>query len=242
MKVFGTTMVLVLAVMLAGCVSPANLMQVAGSGNPVTVDQDLAGFTKVRAATAFEVTIKQGPDYRVVITVDDNIKPYLDVRVDGDTLNISLKPNTVLGVGSNRLQADVTMPALEALEVSGASRADLSGFESKADLSLRASGASRIQGTITAGDVTADLSGASQLGLKGQGGDLKLDASGASNANLSDFPVGDADVQLSGASRAQVNMEGTLDADVSGASGLKYAGEVRLGNVETSGASNVEMQ
>ena len=53
------------------------------------------------------------------------------------------------------------------------------------------------------------------------------------------FPVHNADVKLSGASQATVNLDGRLDADLSGASHLEYIGEPTMGVMTTSGASTV---
>jgi hypothetical protein len=90
------------------------------------------------------------------------------------------------------------------------------------------------------GDLSAEVSGASQLTLDGSGGDLTLDVSGASRADLSQFVVGDANVQASGASQVTVNVEGRLDADASGASRILYRGNPTLGRIESSGASRVD--
>jgi len=66
-----------------------------------------------------------------------------------------------------------------------------------------------------------------------------LEFSDASNLDLTSFQVNDADVNLSGASHVTVNPTGRLDVDASGASNLQYLGEPTLGNINTSGGSNV---
>jgi hypothetical protein len=52
--------------------------------------------------------------------------------------------------------------------------------------------------------------------------------------------VGNADVILSGASDATINLAGRLDADLSGASKLEYIGEPTLGVMDATGASTVK--
>ena len=51
--------------------------------------------------------------------------------------------------------------------------------------------------------------------------------------------VNNADVRLSGATSGTVNLNGRLDADLSGASKLSYLGEPTMGNINTSGASTL---
>jgi len=51
--------------------------------------------------------------------------------------------------------------------------------------------------------------------------------------------VGDSDIDLSGASKVKIAMDGTLNARLSGASALEYAGNVVLGRKSTWGASKI---
>lgn len=69
--------------------------------------------------------------------------------------------------------------------------------------------------------------------------DLFISASGASLLDLSDFPVHDVDVILSGASRATVNLDSTLDATLSGASQLLYMGSFDMGDIHMSSSSTM---
>jgi hypothetical protein len=232
-------LLVVMVLLLTGCLTPGAFVRVAGSGVPVTQEYDFNGFTKVQAGSAFQVDVKQGETYGVAVTVDKNLQPYLDVRMEGDTLRIFLKPGISLSTGASEMQAEVTMPELAGLDFSGASRANVSGFDSIADLMLQASGASRIDGDLTAGVVQLNLSGASRAMLRGAGDLLDLKASGASDAALRDFPVNEATVNLSGASRADVEVNGPLDVEVSGASRVTYGGDTDLGSVDSSGASDV---
>jgi hypothetical protein len=224
--------------LLVGCTTAAG-PKIVGSGNRVTVDKDLSGFSKVEASSAFQVEITHSQDYGVVITVDEKIEPYLDVTVQGDTLRISLRPGLKLSAAAFPLHAVVTMPRLTGLELNGATRTTIGGFKSGERLGVKISGASQLQGDIETGDVDFGISGASRVALSGKGQKMALEVSGASQGSLDDFVVSEATVELSGASHATVNVTGKLDADVSGASGLRYAGSPTLGSVKSSGSSSI---
>ena len=90
-----------------------------------------------------------------------------------------------------------------------------------------------------AGDAIFMLSGASKVELDGSAKDINVNASGASQVKLSRFSVDNAQVLLSGASTGTIYLDGTLDADLSGASKLSYIGEPTMGNVNTSGGSTL---
>ena len=77
--------------------------------------------------------------------------------------------------------------------------------------------------------------------LEGSATGLTIAGSGASSLDLADFTVNTADVTLSGASEATVNVQERIDpVDVSGASRLRYLGDPALGDVSTSGGSSVD--
>jgi hypothetical protein len=208
-----------------------------GSGNLETEEYAFTNFTKVEIGSAFEFEVNQSGSYSINVTADDNVMDYVQVSQVGQTLKIRL--STVTWFGPVTLRASVTLPQLHGLTASGASRGTVSGFTSTEDLDITVSGASRLTGDITAGNVEFDISGASTIQLEGSADDMAADVSGASSFNLGDFTVNNADVDFSGASSGTVNLDGTLDADLSGASRLWYIGEPTMGTIDTSGASTI---
>lgn len=231
----------VLVLLLTGCCGiTLPELPVTGSGRVVTLEEDVAGFEEVDVSHSFEVDITRGESFSVVVRVDDNLRERLQVVKRGNALMIGLEPGTLPNLGKATLEAEVTMPELTGIELSGASHVTIAGFESAKPLDVHASGASELRGDIEAGEARFDVSGASRVGLKGSANDLIVDGSGASRIDLSGFDVVDAEVDLSGASTARVRAGGRLDAQASGASHVTYAGSPSLGRAETSGASSVK--
>jgi hypothetical protein len=226
---------LLAAALVAGCAP----VSITGSGDVVTREEEITDFQEVSISHSFEVDITQGDSFSVVIQVDDNIVKHLEVVKQGDTLRIGLKPGRSYNVRSATLQAEVTMPELRRLDLSGGSDATLTGFKSTAALDVDLSGASSLRGDIEAGDARFDLSGGSDLTLTGSAQDVTIDASGSSELDLADFPVADVDVHASGSSNVTLNLGGRLDVDASGASHVIYLGSPTLGKIDTSGSSTV---
>jgi hypothetical protein len=208
-----------------------------GSGNLETEEYGFANFTRIEISSAFEFEIKQSSSYSINVTADDNVIDYVQVSQDGQTLRIRLV--TVPSLRLVTLRASVAIPQLHGLTVSGASRGTVSDFSSSEGLNITVSGASRVTGDITAGDVEFDISGASTVQLEGAANDMIAIVSGASRFNLGDFTVNNANVNISGASTGTVNLDGRLDANISGASTLLYIGEPVMGTINVSGASTL---
>jgi hypothetical protein len=229
---------LVVAALLAGC----GAVSLTGSGNVITQEEAISGFDRVDVSHGFRVDVGQGDTFRVVIRVDDNVVEHLEVAKKGDTLSIGLKRNRSYTLKNTTLEAEVTMPELTGLEMSGGSHATITGFASTEDFDADLSGGSHLRGDIEAGDANFDLSGGSHLTLSGSAQDLKLDASGGGQIDLGDFSVVDADIELSGGARAMVNPSGRLDVDASGGSHVTYVGNPTLGDIDTSGGASVERE
>lgn len=211
------------------------------TGNIAERSYDITGFDRVQASHTFDLIVTQGDDFSVALTVDESAVEYLDVRKSGDTLLLTLDSDNNYSIdGDLTLIATITMPALHEVQLSGASTAEIRGFEAGEPLEVQVSGASMLAGAVETGDVTLQLSGSSRVQLTGSGGNITLQASGASVATLEEFEAQNASVEASGSSRVSVNLRGTLDVDASGASEVLYSGDVTLGEIETSGSSVVD--
>ena len=231
--IVGVLMVVLLTSgLLAGCGGV-----VIGSRNLETQSFNYSDFTQVEAHNGFQVELTRSSVFSIVITIDDNLIEYLEVDKSGDTLRIRLQQNRLYT--SATLRAKITMPDLNRLDLSGGSQADVTGFTLSHDLSIELSGGSRVTGDISADEVDLKLSGGSRIDLVGSADNLVADGSGGSHFELGSFPVGNANIKISGGSRATVDVSGTLDVDLSGGSRVLYDGEPKLGNIDLSGGSTV---
>jgi hypothetical protein len=188
------TLILVIFVLMTAACSQIT----SGSGEIVTQDMDITGFDKLDIRQGFNAEINQGDEFSVVIRVNDNLVEYLQVEKIGDTLTIGLEQNRAYGNAT--LQAEITMPALKGLEVSGGTDATVSGT----------------------------------------GDEISVDASGGSDADLASFQVVNANIDASGGSDVTINASGTLNVDASGGSQVYYLGSPTMGQIVTSGGSDVD--
>ena len=227
--------------LLAGClplVGNGN-NTIVGSGTMSTREYPVEGFNAVAVDHAFGVTLTRGEAFKVSVTTDDNLLEHVVLKREGDTLRISMHASNANSFRSTRMEANVTLPLLTAVQVSGAVRATMSGFEPVPAFRASLSGASRLHGPVRSDKITLEASGASQLGLTGSTKRLDLGLQGASSAELGDLAANEATLNASGASRASLKVKSRLSYDLSGASRLSYTGEPVVAKAHTSGASSV---
>lgn len=229
-----------------------------GTRSVVTKEMDFSDFTSVEVDSAFHVEITRSDSYRVAIQANKRLFDHINVTKSGNTLKVSLKLFRFRFHMRPTLYARIAMPTLNKLRLSGATKSIVRGFSSQegfdANLSgasrldidmetgeakFEVSGASRVSGSMKVGDAEFTLSGASRAELIGSASNVVLSAWGASRLDLANFALNDMSVQLKGASRAMINVNGKLDLDMSGASKLNYTGNPTLRDVNISGASRL---
>ena len=235
--------IIIAVVVVVGAICAALVLRgwpgvLTGSGNLETKEYAFTNFTRVEVSSAFEFEIKQSSSYSINVTADDNVIDRVQVSQDGQTLKITVGGAPTI-FRSVTLKASVTMPELGGLAVSGACSGTVSNFNSTEAVSIAVSGASRVTGDITAADIEFDISGASTVQLEGSADDMVAVVSGACTFNLGDFTVNNADVNISGASTGTINLDGRLDANVSGVSTLLYIGDPTMGTIDVSGYSTL---
>ena len=202
-----------------------------------TRDLDLTNFDQLAMGSAFSIRVKQGTNFSIKATGELNDLDDLDASVSRSGV-LEIKYRNSWRKSRDRMDIDIIMPSLRGVDFSGASVSTVEGFENERTLDYRLSGASKSTFVGSAERLSIDLSGASELVLNGRSGLVIGEISGASQLYAFDFPVNEADLDLSGASRARVKVAKFLKVDASGASNVRYLGDPTV-EQRLSGSSSV---
>jgi phage shock protein PspC (stress-responsive transcriptional regulator) len=205
-----------------------------------TENLELKDFTKVDASGYMELFITQGLNYSVKLNGRERDVENMKVAVKGNTLEISPKMSLLNWRSDRKKKVTVliTMPELKYADVSGAIKANFSGFNTDR-FELDLAGASTVDLDMDVKDLDIDVAGASTLKIKGKGDKLKLQVAGASKIDAFDFLANEVDVDAVGASKVNISAEKYLKADATGASNIIYKGNPEV-NSSTNFASSVK--
>ncbi|GAB4018442.1 hypothetical protein GCM10028808_53030 [Spirosoma migulaei] len=220
---------------LSGC---SLLREDVGPYQPDQQTYALTNFDRLDMGSAFIITVQQGPTFSITVEGDRRNLDDLDVYTRNGTLKAQYR---IARSRNYPTTFRITMPTLRGVDFSGASRSTLTGFTNLTDLDISLSGASECQFVGQASRTTVDLSGASSLQLSGQGTWLSAELSGASSLQAFGFPVDNAGVGASGASKANVSVNASLVVEASGASTIRYRGTPAVSK-RVSGASTVQAE
>ncbi|MGV3618351.1 MAG: head GIN domain-containing protein [Fimbriimonas sp.] len=206
--------------------------QVKGTG-PVQKETRRAGsFERVRASGAFQINVRKG-NPSLVVEAQKSLLQHIKTEVRNGELVIE-------AVGSMHadepMRVYITTNTLNGVALSGACSLKGDAYKAKT-FRIDLSGASKLTLPLTVDTLDADLSGASNAEIKGSSGRLQLDLAGASELKGEGLRIERAEVDLSGASRADLRVSKEIKGEVSGASNLRYRGNPRI-SVEKSGAAD----
>jgi len=185
-------------------------------GDLVTVPFEVEPFDSIAVSNTFEAFVEIGEPRSVEIIVNESVVDELDIRVRNGELKIGLKNG--ISINNGTLEANIRIPALAAIDVSGASSTDISGVDARS--------------------LDIDLSGASDLVVSGTATTVRIDGSGASTIDVRLESIESAIIDLSGASSLELRTADMISGDMSGASSLIAPTEAQL-NLDTSGASSI---
>lgn len=217
------------------------ISRVRGSGNVITENRAVSGFTRVAVSGIGELTLTQGTEESLVIETDDNIMPLITSEVRNGTLYIGFSSSGPVNIDpTGEIKYTLTMKEIEGLEVSGAADMRVDSLKT-GDLKLESSGAGSVQiANLIADRLDVGISGAGDIEIEeGTVPVQEVSLSGAGSYDSSGVESQEMNIDISGAGNASVWVTGKLDIEMSGAGNLKYYGTPDLVS-DISGAGHIE--
>lgn len=235
--------IVVTGMVLLGIVfSSCHKERIRPSANITKESRAVAAFTGISVEDAIQVYVDLSSDENNLrVKANQNLHPYIKTEVKSGNLIIRMKRNLILKRNAT-IKVYVSADKLNRISASGASEIYLLNKLTTDNLSVDASGASRISCSIASTTCSVDASGASNVHISGTVGNAAIDLSGASTMNNHQLVADAASVDLSGASSAFLTVNSSLDVVASGASTFNYLGSPQVNKLNLSGASSVHKQ
>lgn len=211
------------------------MISTATSKNEATSIYDVnTSYKSLSVRSAIKVEYRHDID-KLQIIADSSILSKIKVNYDEDDIEIY--------ASSFKSPFNVTalVPAskeLENIEIEGASSFSSDKEIEAEKLDIEVSGASKFDANINCQSLKASVSGASSASIGGEAMNAEISVSGASKLSSENLNTDYADIDISGASKAEIICNKNITGNVSGASKLSFGGTAKS-DVSTSGASKV---
>ena len=208
----------ILIVLLAGCVVlvvGCHLPGIRGNGRVKTEERPVTPFANVDASGAFVIEWENGsPALR--ITTDENLLPYIESVVSGDTLRLSTREHVWPTRG---IKVAISSPTRTGGKMRGAVK-----------LTVK---------QLTGPTFALESKGASEVTLDGSVDQLLIDMTGASQLVADRLQAKTAEISTTGAGDADVAVSDTLKVVITGAGKVTYSGNPPTIKKQITGAGSI---
>ncbi|MBI9034798.1 MAG: DUF2807 domain-containing protein [Bacteroidales bacterium] len=214
------------------------LPSVFSQANIIDDERKVGNFESIKISGAFDVVLIPSDSEYVIVKCEQKYLDGVETEVIDDVLKIYLNRRiTKLEKG---IKIEVYFKNIESIKTSGAVDVMSKGQLVFSHFEMDCSGATDVDLDLKVDKLEAEFSGASDIDLRGKAGKVELSLSGASELEAGDFVIENLELDASGASEAVVHVTGKLEAQVSGASSLRYKGNPESAEIDKSGVSSVK--
>jgi uncharacterized protein YxeA len=231
------SLAIIIGILLFSSASYAQFWRtVEGNGDVTTKDRKTDSFTGIKVSSGIDVYLKQGNEETVTVEADENLHQYIMTEVRGDVLNVYSEYNIR---HAERMRVYVTMKEIKTIKTTSAG--DIHG-ESRINsdkLEISASSAGDIKLDVNSKFIEVDISSSGDITLTGETDELKADLSSAGDLNAYELKTREADVSVSSAGDADINVSEKLIARASSAGDVNYRGDPKYVDVHSSSAGSI---
>jgi uncharacterized protein YxeA len=231
--------VLIIAVICLGISSYVDAQffrMVRGNGDVVKKERTTTSFDGIRVSAGINVYLKQGDKESITVEADENLHEYILTEIRDGVLHVYTETN-IREAKMKRVY--VTMKEVTSLKTSSAG--DIIGETSIKgnDFKISASSAGNIRLEIYAKRIEVNISSSGDVSLSGEAETLKADLSSAGNLEAYNLKVKEADVSVSSAGDARVNVSEKITARASSAGDISYQGDPKYVDAHSSSAGGI---
>jgi citrate lyase gamma subunit len=230
---------LTFAIIIIGTISCVNgqfWKTVEGHGKVITRERKTDSFTGLKVSSGIDVYLKQGNNEAVSVEADENLHEYILTEVRNGVLNVYSEYNIR---DAERKRVYVTMKEVNSVKTTSAGdvygQSPINGDK----LELSASSAGDIKLAVNTKNIDIDISSSGDITLTGETDKLRADLSSAGDLNAYDLKSREADISVSSAGDADVNVSERITARASSAGDVNYKGDPKYVDAHSSSAGGI---
>jgi Putative auto-transporter adhesin, head GIN domain len=201
--------------------------RIRGDGNVKTEQRSVGNFNSVSSRGSYNVYLSAG-EPGVRIEAEDNLLPYIETYVDGNTLHVGTKQDYWLKP-EREVKIYVSAPSFEKIHSFGSG--DIRGesvLHNASKLELTVSGSANIKLDVDAPEIDAETNGSGDIYLAGNAKTWTGEIRGSGNIKAMDLKADETRVRIYGSGDADVFAGSKLDVKVAGSGDVRYKGNPQM--------------
>ena len=236
MKSLRSLTIVIIILGLNSCIQGQFWKTVEGLGKVVTRERKTDSFTGLKVSSGIDVYLKQGNNEAVSVEADENLHEYILTEVRNGVLNVYSEYNIR---EAQRKRVYVTMKEVNSVKTTSAGDVYGESPINSDKLELSASSAGDIKLEVNAKSLDVDISSSGDISLTGETDRLRADLSSAGDLNAYDLKSREADISVSSAGDANVNVSERITARASSAGDVNYKGDPKYVDAHSSSAGGI---
>ncbi len=205
MKAAGATALIILSAATA-------MAHEVNDDNRVEETHNITGFDKIRVTGVYELDVQVGKDFSVFTSGKHKDVENMNIYLKGSTLVLAqdkdedkkINWNGRKNKNNSGIKAIITLPELEALDITGIGAGDIKGIDSDR--------------------LDVEVAGISDMELHGSCGTLDVDMAGLGELRAEGLKCKDVDVDLAGMGEISVYASKSVQADAAGMGSIEVYG------------------
>lgn len=207
-----------------------------GSGNIVTEKRSVEIFEQLSVSGPFEVQVKIGTAYEVMVQADDNIIKYIETTVSNKKLKI--RTENLHNFSNVTMKIYITTPFLSSVKASAAANVViLDVLKSSKKLVFTTSSAAEIVSEVKAPEIQNIASSGSLIKLSGKTKNYYAEASSGADIKTGNLLSENTTVSASSGASIKAYASFNLKATASSGADIIYTGSAAVNKTTSSGGS-----
>lgn len=208
------------------------------TGPSITETKDLDAFTEVSTQSCIDANIYHGDQQSVTLTGPENLLKKVNIYVEKGRLIIKMKNN--IWISNKNIVADITIPKIDFVEITGSGDVWIDQFSNLTDLELNITGSGDIEtSTLTiANNLDSKITGSGEIKIQGSVDQSSIKITGSGDYKAYGLEANSCTAKITGSGDVETYVNNSLDVDISGSGDVSYKGEPSV-NVDISGSGEV---
>ncbi|WP_159947429.1 head GIN domain-containing protein [Polaribacter septentrionalilitoris] len=201
-----------------------NSKKIRGNGNVVTVNRTTSDYDGVSVGGSFDVVLVKGKEGKITIEGEENIIPYIETEVSGNTLKIKYQKNTNIRT-TKRLTITVPFQDIESVSLGGSGKISSKSLIKTRNFSANLGGSGDITLKVDADKVKASIGGSGNINLTGKSEEFTCSIAGSGGIRAYDLETKELSANIAGSGSVKTTVKNKIKAKIVGSGSVYYKGK-----------------
>ena len=204
----------------------------------MTVNRTTSDYDGISVGGSFDVILIKGKEGNITIEGEENIIPFIETEIKGNTLKIQFEKNTNIRT-TKRLTVTVTYNDIDKVSLGGSGNVTNEGTIKSNDFTVALGGSGNITLTIDADEISSKIGGSGNIKLTGKTNDLSCSIAGSGSIKAYELNTDTVHATIAGSGNVRTTVKTKIKAKVVGSGSVYYKGKPKYVDSKSVGSGDV---